>query len=150
MRLANTKRGVVSEASAWTFFYGSFINLDVLEQADYVPERYEVARLDGFDIRLEPLANVVPSNNRCVFGIVALATHAELAGLYGQDWVGTYLPHPVVVTTLDGKLRPALCYIAPDVEHKPPTSDYIDRIVGPARQYGFPDWYIERIERFRS
>ena len=29
----------------WTFFYGSFINLDVLKELDYTPRKYEVARL---------------------------------------------------------------------------------------------------------
>ena len=34
-----------------TFFYGSFMNLDVRKQSGFVPERYEVAKLSGFDIR---------------------------------------------------------------------------------------------------
>ncbi len=139
----------MAEATVWTFFYGSFINLDVLKEVDYVPERFEVARLDRFEIRIEPLANIVPSEPSCVYGIVALATHAELARLYGQDWVGTYHPHPVVVTTQDGKSRSALCYIAPRAEPRPAANDYVDRIVGPARQFGFPAWYIEGLESFR-
>jgi hypothetical protein len=32
------------------FFYGSFINRDVLARADYHPEKMDVARLDGFDL----------------------------------------------------------------------------------------------------
>ncbi len=130
----------------WVFFYGSFINLEVLKQVEYTPERYEVARLDGYDIRIRPLANLVPSDRDRVYGIVALATHAELERLYGQDWVGTYLPHPVVVSTTDGTLRAALTYIAPNMKPEPPTDDYLDRIIGPARSYGFPDWYIQRLE----
>jgi hypothetical protein len=63
--------------------------------------------------------------------------------------VGTYLPDAVLVETLDGKWRSALCYIAPASETRPATDDYIDRIVGPAKQYGFPDWYIARLESFR-
>ena len=49
----------MAEPNVWTFFYGSFINLDVLKQAGYVPERFEVARLNGFDIHIQPLANLV-------------------------------------------------------------------------------------------
>ena len=92
----------MSGQAVWVFFYGSFINLDVLKQVGYVPERYEVARLHGFDIQIRPLANIVWSDSDSVYGIVALATHADLERLYGQDWVGTYLPHPVVVSTTDG------------------------------------------------
>src|SRR5947208_1966018 len=139
----------MAELKVWTFFYGSFINLDVLKQTGYVPERFEIARLNGFDIRIQPLANLVRSEQHCVYGIIAPATHEELHRLYAQDWVGTYLPEPVLVETADGKWRAAFCYLAPSPEPLPATNDYIDRIVGPARRCGFPDWYIARLERFR-
>jgi hypothetical protein len=133
----------------WTFFYGSFINRDVLQQADYVPEHVEVAKLHGFDIRIRPLANLIRSEQHCAYGILATATHEQLRRLYTQDWVGTYLPEPVLVETLEGKWRAALCYIAPSPDAGPASDDYIDRIVGPARSYGFPDWYIARLESYR-
>src|SRR5215471_5799298 len=139
----------MTEPTVWTFFYGSFMNLDVLKQGAFVPERYEVARLNGFDIRIQPLATLVRSDQHCVYGIVASATHEQLHRLYSQDWVGTYLPEPVLVETLDGKWRSALCYIAPEREARPATNDYIDRIVGPARHFGFPAWYVARLETFR-
>jgi hypothetical protein len=139
----------MAEPVVWTFFYGSFINRDVLREVDYVPAQFEVAKLHGFDIRIRPLANLIRSEQHCVYGIVATATHEQLRCLYAQDWVGTYLPEPVLVETRDGKWRAAFCYLAPAPEPRPATNDYIDRIVGPAREYGFPDWYIARIESFR-
>jgi AIG2-like family len=139
----------MAEPTVWTFFYGSFINRDVLKQVGYVPERFEVAKLSGFDIRIQPLANLVRSDRHSVYGIVATATHEELHRLYSQDWVGIYLPEPVRVETRDGKWRAALCYVAPAPVPGPASNDYIDRIVGPAREYGFPDWYIARLESYR-
>lgn len=136
----------------WTFFYGSYMNFAVLKEVDLVPDRHEVARLGGFDIRNQPLANLVRYDQRCVYGIVATATHDELARLYrhAADVLGgVYLPEAVLTETKDGKLRPALCFIAPSMEPKPATSDYIDRLVEPAKEYGFPAWYIERLESFR-
>ncbi len=141
------------EPKVWTFFYGSFINLDVLAKVDYVPEQYEVARLSGFDIRIQPLANLVRAEGRCVYGIVATATHDQLGRLYDyarQGLGGTYLPEAVLVETLDGKWLPALCYIAPALEPGPAADDYLDRIVTPARQHGFPAWYIARLEEYRG
>jgi hypothetical protein len=139
----------MAEPTVWVFFYGSFINREVLKQSGYILEHYEVARLSGFDISIRPLANLVRSSQHCVFGILALATHEQLRRLCSQDWVGTYLPEAVLVETLDGTRRPALCFIAPSPEERPASGDYIDRIVGPAREYGFPDWYIARLESFR-
>ena len=96
------------ESALWTFFYGSFINLDVLRRINLIPERYEVAKLNGFDIRIQPLANVVRSDQHSVYGIVATATHTELSALYAyaQDGLGgTYLPEAVMVETLGGLRR---------------------------------------------
>jgi cation transport regulator ChaC len=139
----------MAEPTVWTFFYGSFMNLDVLKEAGFVPERYEVAKLSGFDIQIRPLATLVHSDQHCVYGIVAPGTHEQLRRLYSQDWVETYLPEAVLVETPDGKWRAALCYIAPASEPRPATNDHIDRIVGPAKHYGFPAWYITRLESFR-
>ncbi len=137
------------DTKVWTFFYGSFINLDVLREVDFVPEAIVVARLPGYDIRIEPLANLVPVDGATAYGILVPATHGDLRRLYSQGWVGTYLPHAVLVTRVDGAFVPALCYIAPSPPPGPATADYVDRIVGPARGYGFPAWYIERLESFR-
>lgn len=131
------------------FFYGSFINLDVLGEVGLVPTDVRVAKLEGYDIQIQPLANLIPREGNSVFGVVCRATHADLARLYRQTWVGTYLPHPVVVETMEGIQVPALCYLSPSREKTPAAKDYIDRIVGPAREYGFPAWYVERIEQFR-
>ena len=144
----------MAQSIVWTFFYGSNINLDVLKMVDYVPGEAQVARLHGFDIEIRPLANLVRSDRHCVYGILATGTHEELARLYGRyvhDELGaTYLPEAVLCEKLDGTLVPALCYFAPEIERAPATDEYLDRIVGPARQFGFPQWYIERLEAFRS
>jgi len=140
------------EPRVWAFFYGSYINLNVLREVNYVPEKWEVARLAGFDIRIQPRANLLRSEQRSVYGILATGTHAELNRLYAhaKDILGeVYLPEAVLVETRDGKWKPALCYICPAMEPRPAAKDYVERIVTPAREYGFPAWYIERLESFR-
>jgi hypothetical protein len=137
----------------WTFFYGSYINRQVLAEVGLFPAQWEVARLGGFDIVIRPRANLVGSEQHSVYGILATATHAELERLYthAKDVLGqVYLPEAVLAQTTDGKWRPALCYLAPAMEPRPAANDYIDRIAGPAREYGFPEWYVRRIESFRS
>jgi hypothetical protein len=72
------------EPKIWVFFYGSYMNLGVLRDVDLVPEGWEVGRLSGFDIRIQPRANLIRSDRDCVYGIAATATHAELARLYAH------------------------------------------------------------------
>lgn len=134
-----------------TFFYGSYMNLDVLREVDLEPSRVEVARLPGYDIEIAPLANLVPSDRHSVYGIVATATHDELDRLYAhaRDVLGgVYRPHPVLVYPSGGRVEPALCYLAPELSGAPPAPDYVDRIVAPARAFGFPPWYVERLASF--
>lgn len=142
----------MTERTVRVFFYGSFINRDVLKGLGLTLDHVEVARLPRFDIEIRPLANLVRSDRETVYGILASATHAQLESLYAhaRDVLGgTYFPEAVVCCTLSGTITPALCYIATDMEPRPATSDYIDRIVGPARTYGFPEWYVTKLESFR-
>jgi hypothetical protein len=143
----------MAEPKVWVFFYGSYINLDVLREVQLVPEQWEVARLHGFDIRIQPRANLIPSPEHSVYGIEATATHGELARLYAhaRDVLGeVYLPEAVLVQNLAGLWRPALCYLCPEMVPRPADNAYIERITGPARRLGFPAGYIARLESFRA
>jgi len=142
----------MTQSPIWTFFYGSNINLDVLQKVNYEPTKTEVAVLSGFDIQIAPLANLTRTESGCVYGIIANGTHDELERLYG-DYVqaelgATYLPEAVLCTTLAGAYVPALCYIAPQMNQTPPTDAYLKRIVDPARDLGFPSWYLDKLLSF--
>jgi hypothetical protein len=50
----------------------------------------------------------------------------------------------------NAKLVPVLCYIATTMESRLASNEYIDRILKPARDYGFPAWYVHRLESFRA
>ena len=128
------------------FFYGSFIRPDVMARGGLHPDRVEVARLDGFDIRIDPHASISRSPSHAICGIVVQATHDELGRLYAQGGVGVFLPEAVVVSTADHRLLPALCYISPAHGGQPPDLDYLARLVAAGRAHGFPAWYLDRLE----
>jgi len=135
----------------WVFFYGSYINRDVLAELDFVPGDVEVASLAGFDLRIRPLANLVRSEEHTVFGINTRATHAELERFYrhAEHVLGdVYLPEAVLTRTREDLVRPALAYVSPNRSDEPADPAYVARIAGPAREYGFPSWYLDRIESF--
>lgn len=143
--------GLIAQPKVLTFFYGSYINPDVLAEADLRPDSYEVASLSGFDITIGPLANLVRSQHHVVYGVLVEATHEELRRLYDHaEHVlgGVYLPEAVLCKTASGAFVPALCYLSHEMEPAQASVEYVSRIVRPARSYGFPVWYVERLEAF--
>jgi hypothetical protein len=132
------------------FFYGSFIRPDVMARGGLVPEHIEVARLHGFQIRIDPHASISRSDRHSICGIVVAATHDELNRMYSHDGVGVFLPEAVVVETSGGHLLPAMCYVSPSHGHRPADADYLERLLAAARVHGFPSWYLEHLESFRA
>ena len=143
----------MTEVKVWVFFYGSYINPDVLKEVDLIPERWEVARLAGFDLDIAPRANLIRSEGSTVYGMLATATHRELERLYVEHAHGklgeVYLPEAVLVQTQDGQFRAAMTYICPNMQRRPAELAYVQRIANPARTFGFPDWYVQKIEQFQ-
>ncbi len=136
------------------FFYGSYINFDVLKEVDIIPERYQVAKLYGYDLSIQPLGNIFQAEEKCVYGIVVEATHPELNRLYTEHAEkklgGIYLPEAVLVQTNGGDWMPAMTYISHDMAKMQADNAYVERIAKPAREFGFPKWYIEKIEQHKS
>ena len=134
----------------WVFFYGSFMNAEVLARADVHPTEQQMARLDGWGLKIEPRATLVPAEDARVFGILARLTHAQLDKLYTQDWFGfgTYLPEAVMVIGGAGRHVPAMCYIAWETVGGRPTDEYIGKMVSVAREYAFPEDYVRHIQSF--
>jgi hypothetical protein len=131
------------------FFYGSFMRREVMARGGFFPEQIETAKLNGFDIHVSPHACIVRSDRHAIYGILVKATHAELAALYSMDGVGLFLPEAVMVEAPDGRLQPALCYIPPVCGTQSADVAYLDRLLAAGREYGFPDWYLERLDKLR-
>jgi cation transport regulator ChaC len=136
------------------FLYGSAINLDVLSKTGLKKRAFAPAMLAGFDLIIQPVANLAENGDGTVYGILANFTHEEIEALVGNHTQSlteaTYHPEPVIVRTRGGKIVPAITYISTDLKPGFADSDYIDRIIKPAKNYGFPVWYLDRIEAFRG
>jgi Gamma-glutamyl cyclotransferase, AIG2-like len=128
------------------FFYGSFMRRDVMARGGFHPAHIEVAKLSGFDIKIDPHANIVRSDQHCIFGILVHATHNELNSLYTMDGVGVFLPEAVNVELQNESLRPALCYIPPARTSQPADVEYLQRLIATAQEYEFPAWYVQKLK----
>jgi Gamma-glutamyl cyclotransferase, AIG2-like len=136
----------IEEKRIAVFFYGSFMRSDVMARGGFYPAHIEVAKLSGFDIRIDPHANIIRSDQHCIYGILVNATHKELNSLYAMDGVGVFLPEAVNVELQNGSLQAALCYIPPARVSKPADIAYLERLITTAQEYEFPAWYVQRLK----
>lgn len=130
------------------FFYGSFMRPDVMARAEFTPADVEVAQLNGYDICLDPHANVFPSPMHNVYGIVVQASHADLERMYSISGVGSFLPEAVLVTMNDGRWLPAMCYMPPSRSNIPPDQPYLARLIEAAQLRGLPGDYVARLQSY--
>lgn len=138
-----------AQPHVWVFFYGTFMNREVLIDHGVTPTSMVPAKLNGFELYIRPRVNLTPSDRSCVYGVLAAVTHAELSRLYlGLEEVFgvKYSPEPVLAETLDGNFRPVLCFIAQYMNESPPAQEYVTELAACVRQAGLPEWYAQFIE----
>jgi hypothetical protein len=138
----------------WTFFYGLWINLDVLKEEDLSPEHSEVAILHGYEIQIQQSANILRHPSHLVYGVLLATTadkhHRIVKRLIDGSMGHIYLPEAVLVETLDRRWKPAICYIATSWEPHPLNVEYYEPFLKAAKDWKFPSWYIKHLESFRK
>jgi len=135
----------------WVFFYGTFIDIDVLAEHGAAASEAVSAKVGGFELTIGPRVNLIVSDRSCVYGGLVAVTHEDLARIYAglEERFGvTYLPEAVLAETLDGMVRPALCYIAAHMTAGPADQAYVGQLAECVRALGLPEWYAAHVESF--
>jgi hypothetical protein len=92
------------------FFYGLFMDPDVLASRSIVAPAPRRARAENYGLRIGRRATLVPAQGEHAYGMVYALTPAELDRLYGQPGLEAYRPETIVVRDLGGASIAALCY----------------------------------------
>jgi Gamma-glutamyl cyclotransferase, AIG2-like len=128
------------------FFYGLFMDVDVLRESGVAPLDPRRAYVDGFALRLGRRATLLPLAGARAYGMIFALTHAELERLYNAPGLEQYRPEAVVAQPLEGAPAPALCYIlreAPQPHERNP--EYAARLQRALSKLGFPQDYVASI-----
>ena len=125
------------------FFYGLFMDVDVLRGSSVVPSNPRRAYVDDFALRIGQRATLLPSAGARAYGMLMALTHQELERLYTAPGLEQYRPEAVLVQPLGGTSVPALCYNlreAPAPHERNP--DYAMRLQRVLSKLSFPPEYI--------
>jgi hypothetical protein len=128
------------------FFYGLFMDDEVLRKSGAAPGDPRRAFVEDFALRIGQRATLVPSAGSRAYGMLFALTHAELDRLYAAPGLDAYRPEAVLVRTLEGVATPALCYTLsepPRPEERNP--EYAGRLQAALRALDFPPEYIASV-----
>ncbi len=129
------------------FFYGLFMDADLLRTKGAHPENLRPACVPGFTLRIGQRATLVQNSDGRVYGILMTLTHDEIEQLYSQASVRAYRAEAVLAELNDGSRVSALCFnllVPPDP--KEANSEYAAKLRNLARRLGLPTDYVESIQ----
>lgn len=129
------------------FFYGLFMDQDLLRAKGIEPQAVELASVAGFALRIGQRAAITSSPNGRVQGVVMSLTLGELERLYSEPSVQAYEPQAVLAQLAAGGIIAALCYNLPE----PPAAsernpEYAAKLRIVAEKVGLPPDYIASIQ----
>ena len=128
------------------FFYGLFMDVDILREAGVAPIDPRRAFVDDFALRIGRRATLVPSAGARAYGMLFALTHSELERLYAGPGLDQYRPEAVLAQPLGGTPAPALCFNlreAPRPDERNP--DYAARLQRALRRLDFPREYVASV-----
>ena len=128
------------------FFYGLFMDSNLLRGKGAHPENVRTSSVPGFALRIGNRATLVPSAGERAYGILMELTNAEIEQLYSEAGVRAYLPEAVLAELEDGTRIPALCFNlleAPAAHERNP--EYAAKLRDLAQRLELPAAYVSRI-----
>jgi hypothetical protein len=129
-----------------TFFYGLFMDADLLRASHCDPQSPRQASVEGLSLRVGARATLVPDPGGRAYGILMRLTHGELERLYAQPSVAIYRPIAVLAEPADAPPVPALCYVIPDPPaHPQGDAEYAAKLADLAHRLGLPKDYVGHI-----
>ncbi|HXI86330.1 MAG TPA: gamma-glutamylcyclotransferase [Parvularculaceae bacterium] len=136
---------------ALIFFYGTFMNADVLEKHGLGSKNTAPAKLLDYELTIRPRVNLRKRENKVVYGATTSLAHDDVSSLYDglqKNFGLVYRPYAVLAHYTNHSFAPALCYVADSMEDGEPDEGYIRQMAECAELAGAPNEYIDHIRSF--
>lgn len=131
--------------SRTVFFYGLFMDPELLRKQGVKPDAFRLACVEGFGLRIGERATLEPSDGERVFGSLMDLSEDELRLLYSEESVADYVPVRMTALDLDGGRIDAVSYILPMDKLSGRNPEYARALLSVAEKLGLPDEHLEVI-----
>lgn len=136
----------MNERRVECFFYGLFMDPEILREQGVGASNVRRAYVDEFALRIGNRATLIRSSGARAYGMLVALSHRELDRLYGSPGLEQYQPEAILARSFEGDFVPALCYnllTEPGIEERNP--QYAVRLQKTLRNLGFPADYADLV-----
>jgi hypothetical protein len=128
------------------FFYGLFMDAEILRTKGIAPTGIQRASVLGFALRIGQRATLIADAESTAYGLLMNLTHDEIERLYSEASVSAYRPEAVLARLEDDSRVAALCFNLVEPPAGGETNpDYAARLRGLALRLKLPGDYIQLI-----
>jgi hypothetical protein len=135
----------MSDEELAVFFYGLFMDEELLSSKGVSPSRTTVGHVDGYGLRIGSRATLVPDDSSRAYGVLMVLRVDDVRAMYADPSVVDYVSEPVSVVLQDGTIESAACYNLPERLLTGANPEYASSLLELAGKLGLPDDYLEQI-----
>lgn len=128
------------------FFYGLFMDKDLLKAKGLDPQNIKRAYVKGYKLKIGERATLEQHKGARSYGCIMELKSDELQNLYSGEGVEDYVPQLVQANTTVGESLEAVTYILPVEKITGCNSEYASKLAGIAKKLDLPDDYIDEVE----
>ncbi len=132
------------------FFYGLYMDEDVLRSLNIEPKVPRVARIDGFDLDLRGAVKAIPCAGQSVWGIIFELSQADVHRMYSGPKTRLYTPSVVRARTDQGEELAVTCYNQVEDATAEFNVDYFEKLMPVMEKANLPPEYVRHIQSKRS
>ena len=129
------------------FFYGLFMDENLLAKKGIAISHAVVGYVDGFRLRIGERATLQRCAGARAYGVMIEVSPNDVRKLYAASNVADYVPESVTVELMDGSNAKASCYNLPSNKLTGTNKGYAEALLELANQLGLPDSYLEQIRQ---
>ncbi|WP_085909068.1 gamma-glutamylcyclotransferase family protein [Kiloniella majae] len=130
------------------FFYGLFMDKDLLLAKGLVPSFSQKAWVDNYALKIGERASLVNEAGARSYGVVMTLEQTQVTELYADDGVKEYQPENLTVVYQDGTEEDVICYNLPTHLIRGTNRAYAEKLLDVTTRLGFPDEFLAHVRSF--
>lgn len=127
------------------FFYGLYMDADLLRSLGIVASNARVARIDDFELDLRGAVKVLPKKGKSVWGVIFELSKPDLNKMYSGPKTKAYQPSQVRAVTTGGETLEVGCYNQPEDPGALFNSAYMAKLIPAMEKAGLPSEYVAKM-----